>query len=751
MESAQPDKFQITLDNGGEVQNVNVDNAPDGWLGTKITYSRSLVYMGLVRSLTLPYKFTRTAASILRFLFYKYGIIARCSLIINKLIYSTWTYALLYKGTLDFSQWVDELTGVTLNAIEQNINVQVDAYADTQYAIPLDVDEAVPVLLTPIKLNETAQMIVNATPDFRSDAFFQVSIAGNTQLATLASVQNTGFLAQNPPVLDKTQNNYFEIARTKTTVRITSGFNLDGTVNMAGFQTSVNTGTFQFNIYKSDGTLVKTLATCVNPGTTTQFTFGFDFSVSLEFDDRLFFYIKRTAGAVDSFQGVNIQVGTMSLSYYTASPATMCKGLRLQYVFDYLINQMAGNLAPIQTQSFLFRDVLSNLVITCSNSILTTQLEAIYQAGDNLQIGARYVVIGGSIVYVTQSGISHTYAVGETFTALVNHPTFTTDPDQDGFVRQISNAPELILSWHDFFQSIYAIMGGQCGFGLDNGIACIEDLSYFFRPGVTVMDLGDINNFQLSPNTDVAFNTIRVGYNDQQYDAVNGYQEFNSTQEYAVQGLVTVNKELNLLSVIRGDSLGIESLRLIQANTLQNSAASKSDNDCFFIGLRSTVETSGYFQPKTIADGCPTYSGVQCDLYNYEYSPKQNLLRGGRYIASVLDGLSGYNLQETSALKNSAMVTIDATGRRVAEGENVQVSSLGKQIFKPYYCSMTAGLEYNTQSIIDNTPYGPLSFNWNNKTQRGFIWELPVDAGTDTPNTLKLLLTADTVMGDFVF
>lgn len=769
IDPVNPKKFKYTLDIRG-VDQVVLFNSPDGWLQTNIKYTRSKVYGGLLRSFTLPLKFVYFGAKLLRREFYTYGLLARVNLLIEKLNYKDWTYSQLYLGKIDFSQFLDDqVESVTVNSAPKDITIQIDAYDSVEYAIPFPNDNnTIDVKLNPLTLGETASLIVNTTPDFRANAFFQTSIASNQQLGINPSVQNSGFLAQAPPVLDDTQVNFFFLSRTDNNkVRISTP--VDSITNIAdpqGIQTSCSAGQWQFNIYKSDGTLVKTLYTTPVLSTTTQQNFGFDFSVTLNTNDRLFFYVKNMAGIGfgSGPPGVNIQRGAISLSYSTISPPTYCKALRASYVYNYLIDQMNGQENPVViTQSNLLNIELKNLAITCSNSILTSQLDTLYQAGDNLQIGGSYVVLGGQITYVTGAGITRSYNVNDTFTAIVGFPTFTTTLLADGFVRQISVNPQIILSFKDFFQSIYAVKGAQAALGLDNGVLCLEDLSYFFRQGIMTLDLGTeitANSFKLTPNLDVAFNTIKVGYQDQQYDAINGSQEVNSEQVYTTN-LTTPVKELNLISPIRADAYGIEAIRTTPgfgnvptgqvSSFYVNTAASKSDNDVFFLWLKDAPETGHtHYQPLTVSGGTMSFSGVDPSYYNWVLSPKQNLLRGGNYVASVLDKMKGYQIILKSALKNANMVTVDLTGRRVAEADPVNISDLGAQIFLPYYVTVNTGLEFNAQELLDGNPYGEIWFTYGNVKYKGFINEVSVDEGQNTSQDFKLILTPGNKTSDFI-
>lgn len=784
----QPKKFKYTLDIRG-VEEETLFNAPEGWLQTNIKYARSKIYGGVIRSLTLPMKFVFKGAFLLRREWYTSALMAKVNLFIYQLDPNTWKYYQLYFGRLDFSKCTDENTGFTVNATEKNINVQVDAFSDVEYQIPLTVSSAnrtawkaktgvypdVDILLTPIKLQETADIIFSTSPDFRMNAFFQLAVAGNTQLSVNNSVANTGFLADPIATHDFTNdNNYFFIARTDTNIRFNTARDpITGALLTGTILTSINgpsgggTGQYQFNIYNQTGTLLKTMAQSPGVIGTTEFQFQFDFSLKVNAGDKLYFYIINILDPTlepGPGHGVNMQGGTMTMTYYTSTPASHAQGLRASYVFDSLVQQMNGPENPkVTTQSFLLNGLLSQLAITCSNAILTSQLATIYQAGDNLQIGNTYQVYGdpstpGVVHYFNTAGAAVDFAgpigstAGQTFKAILDKPTFRNDPTTtDCYVQQISNNPVLIYSFNSFFKSIYGLMCGQAGVGLDAGTGnyCLEDLRFFHRLGLKALDLGkeiDIN-WKREPNLDVACNSIKVGYNDEQYDALNGSKEVCSFQEWTVP-MVTPAKQVDFTSPTGAAPYSIEQIRILpgfgnppagtSANFYLNSAASKSDAKNWFVWLNALPDEGQTYYTPELVTGADTIAGVDPTYYNWKLSPKQCLLRGSGYLSSIFDKMGGYQLVLTNAPKNSSLLTI-VGGVRIAESDPVQIADLGPQIFLPYKWSVPTGLAFNAQQLLQLNPFGEVAFTDERGNKwRTFMNAVSVDDGVNSPQTFEL-------------
>lgn len=722
-DNIDPHRFKYTLDIRGVLQEP-IDNAPDGWLDTTITYKRSSQYNGLLRSLTLPMRFTLKAAYLLRKEFYKYGILARVYLAIT-FWKKPYIYEPLYNAKLDFGKAKDSENHFEVDAIQNDFSIQVDAYDDVDFAIPLE-DDAVTVTLPGLKLKEQPQFIFLPSSDFRSDAFPAVQLINYQANSVTASVKNAGFVADSFPNWAG-NGNYFYLATVDTTV------NIKGHLEGAAF--SLNTPRhYTMGFYKSGVGLIKQVLEVNLPNSTPQsFSIDWDFAVDMLAGESLYFYWERVGSNISVDNGFAVTKGNMELSYQTISPDSTCKAYRVYDVYTKLLqlmNTTSPNVPnqPVPNQSILLQNTWHDLVITCSDSIRPDIVGTIFQAGDTLQAGAEYRVFGGSITYN-----STLHAVGSTFTYKLGHDTFTTIAD--GFVKQIRSKPSLILSFKNFYQSMRSLQGGNIGFGQDIGLACLETMSYFFRAGIGQLNLGTINQFELSPAIELMANAIKVGYKDQQFDKINGTQEVNSTQQY-ITDLLSPKKELDLVSPINGAPYFIEQVRI----TPLDSAASRSDNDLHFIYLKDTPEGDGSYKPLQM-DALLSYSGIDdVNYYNWYITPKRNLLRGGAYLASIFDKMDGYTIRMASGLKNTDLVTTDSSGVKVFESANIPISNLPAKIFQPYYVSVLAGLDqYNLLQV----PYGDIKFTYDDVEYKGFVDEIGQDVGKNSAQTFKLLLTPD--------
>jgi hypothetical protein len=154
-------------------------------------------------------------------------------------------------------------------------------------------------------------------------------------------------------------------------------------------------------------------------------------------------------------------------------------------------------------------------------------------------------------------------------------------------------------TFSDFFKAMYC-SPLRAALGLDNNQARMESFEYFFDPTTLIYDLGEINNLKTSIAEDLIYNSVKVGYQDQKYDDVNGRDEFNSTQQYQLP-ITRIVKEWDLVSPYRADCYGME---FVRANlTEKKTTDSDSDNDIFIIQVQEVKLLNDVFVDVTFGNG----------------------------------------------------------------------------------------------------------------------------------------------------
>ena len=154
-------------------------------------------------------------------------------------------------------------------------------------------------------------------------------------------------------------------------------------------------------------------------------------------------------------------------------------------------------------------------------------------------------------------------------------------------IRQYQSDAVIKTSISDFFK---ACQRWGLGLGIENETLIIEPHKYFFQNN-TCIELGEVKNMEISIAEDLISNSIKVGYQNQTYDSVNGKDEINVTQQYTTP-LTRVVREMDLICPYRADMYGIEltRLKLFQKDTTDN----KADNDTFIINVEKGTNYNYY-------------------------------------------------------------------------------------------------------------------------------------------------------------
>lgn len=154
-----------------------------------------------------------------------------------------------------------------------------------------------------------------------------------------------------------------------------------------------------------------------------------------------------------------------------------------------------------------------------------------------------------------------------------------------------------------------------------------------------------INNFSLSIDNKLLFSGIKIGYDKQDYDSVNGRDEFRFTNSYSTGNTLTDNVK-ELISPYRADAYGIEYLALKRD---EDTTDDKSDNDVFFIGALYGIygTPSAAFEAYLPWREGWTIEGVvsPSTMFNVMYSPR-SMLKSNISILCTCTYVIGFTASE---------------------------------------------------------------------------------------------------------
>lgn len=144
-----------------------------------------------------------------------------------------------------------------------------------------------------------------------------------------------------------------------------------------------------------------------------------------------------------------------------------------------------------------------------------------------------------------------------------------------------------------------------------------------------VKDLGtEINDYEFSVNDSLIYSSVKVGYDKEDYDSVNGRDEFRFTNEFST-GLNLRDNTLSLISPYRADAYGIEFL--VQKRG-EDTTDNDSDNDVFFVSCDQDGVNLKLYRAYTPS----LLSGLLSPetMFNFQYSPRFMLEANKKYIGS---------------------------------------------------------------------------------------------------------------------
>jgi hypothetical protein len=628
---------------------------PDGWKKIQIQNQRNGTYFAIDRSFTLPLDYVKDGAQILKHIYYNYGVEAKVFMsICEQRLYFDAThygfyYTLLYKGEIDLAQLKHDGTKVTVNIMEGGMVKFVKAYENTKYEIPVDVPDAVDILMDGVDLQASSNYTI------QTGSVGGLHVPGwlyiNSEGTSLNIQTETAYLRAGAI---NTSNSDEWIIKNIGGTAIT--FTLEGFIKV---RASAN-GVFIFGFETSDGVQVAAYSHLSFPGGVDT-TIPFNVTITLQPGERLF----SIASWSNTLFLLTYLDGDLKASFISRYKNTTIKALRPAYVFQQLINKITGG--TFTAQSDYLTNEISDVVVTCGDAI-----------------------------------------------------------------RGITGA-KIKTSLRDFFTSFNSHFG--LGMGMMGSTLRLEPKSFWVQY-TDFIDLGEVSKMKVYPASDLLINNIKVGTPNQEYDDVNGKEEFNTTHEYSAP-ITRVAKDLNLVSVYRADCYGIEFTRLnLDGKTTTDN---DSDNDVFMIQIEDSQQGDGTWKLDRFLNAGATGLLSPATVFNLYLTPARALRRNGSYIRSLFYKLEHKYLTFQTTDKNDQVV---AGG--ITENDDVQIVSLDPALFSANYLEFETKVPVDTLELLKANPLKAFAGTWAGFSFVGIPDKVSVQPGDNGAQTFKLLASPQT-------
>ena len=234
-----------------------------------------------------------------------------------------------------------------------------------------------------------------------------------------------------------------------------------------------------------------------------------------------------------------------------------------------------------------------------------------------------------------------------------------------------------------------------------------------------VKDLGtEINDYEFSVNDSLIYSSVKVGYDKQDYDSINGRDEFRFTNEFST-GLRLTDNTLSLISPYRADAYGIEFL--VQKRG-EDTTDNDSDNDVFFVECINNLSTGILDLNRPYSEG--QLSGLLSPdtMFNLNYSPRFMLEANKKYIGACTD------LLKFASSDGNSDVSIDG----VKETDDF---SIPERLFT------VSEVEVETSDIISpDDLLGLVSLNNRGRTVTGYIKQIKSYIGKAKSSSYTLIV-----------
>jgi len=501
---------------------VFLDNTPDGWQEASLKLGRNKNNFGLMRVYSLPLGFVNLGARIIRQLWELYGVEALVNLGIAKLDHSTLTYKRFYYGALNFSTIDDSNADIVdIQVTEAELSMMLKANENTTYEIPVDVPEAINVLVDGLILYSEVAILNRA--DMVPDGSGGENPNNITSTYVFIGTSTTDTETKYPSILWSDSTAYVGVEDINDIPADDYIFQADATVtiNISGSMTYFIAGSDGTDViaYMKLGSTIRTqiLGSTVGSGTPLTVTTPISGTIDLQLGEIFFIVVNNKGGGGGKVISFTVD-NKITIRYDYRKEPTVIKCLPPAYVVSELVKKITDGRYSFKS-TLLSTGAAKDFLLTCGDAIRG----------------------------------------------------FVANEDYEG--------PKLKTSFSDFFKSYntrFNIMSG-----IDTDYVIIEKKGTAFKQEV-VLDVGEASGLRRKTALDLMFNKIQIGWPEQDYNDINGRYEFNNTHTYSTP-IKRISKTLDLVSIYRADPYGIEFTRINLEN--KTTTDSSSDNNIFILNV----------------------------------------------------------------------------------------------------------------------------------------------------------------------
>lgn len=673
--------------------------APQNWEETQLDWERGFKYHGIVRKTSTTFEFHKDSASILRSVYYNGGVNGYAKFVIERFndTFAVQDYELLYDGEINFVSYRSTLYGVQCEIIEGGFLNKLESREDTNYDIDL----------------------------YTNPNQIWVKMDGINLQEICHFIARTGGLI----------------------IPGTGGFDI-----FYPFSITTTEGYVKSKYQEPDPSIpVKSLVTNKY---SSSVIYNIELSGVVDID------ISPSAGTpkflrikIQERDALGILVATTTIF---TSPAINTTGYNI-------INVPLFTTAYTLPSSYSLG--ISSTLVDSSGVGSTTSFWSIIDSGLDLQISAD-IRTRTTFIKCLRPKYVFSQLIDKISDGNTSVDSQLLDANEDKVITSfdsIRNLPssKLNTNFQDFYESMNNIFNTCLIYDKVNDLCLLESKATAYDNSTSVLNLGEISQLEIIPNTEGLFSKLEASYKSFSYDSVNGKDEFNTLNEF-LSPLTAVSTSLNLSKTYRADMYGIELTRLNLSD--KKVTDGDSDNDIAVIHINNTVAGqiplffpgAGEDYYEIHRDSSLTITNIYSPqtAFNIFFSPKRCLLRQGNYLRSLMYGndteLIKYQISSKNNYLGLKMVTNDGT-TTIDEGADILISTLDGIIFKPTIFEFKTKVNSSLDSIMNATPYQLCSFTFKNNTYYGFFLKSSLQPAFNEAQTFRLLCAPQTDLTNLIY
>lgn len=311
------------------------------------------------------------------------------------------------------------------------------------------------------------------------------------------------------------------------------------------------------------------------------------------------------------------------------------------------------------------------------------------------------------------------------------------------------NGATIQTSFRDFMQSMSAELFAGFKVYQDESIK-LERLNKFYNKFVNAGNIGEAKNCKYEVINEAYFSKITAGYDDNEYQNVDGKDEFNTEENWSVEGS-TIKNNIEVKSKYRADPRGIDQL-LIDFRA-QLTKDKSSDKQVFMVEIQDTLNGEGFYN----LVGVEQYKKVEGvsslgRTYNINLSPRAMLIRQSALLNVQFAINKQGKIKFQTSKKNAGLKITRFDNSVTSEKDPLTANKMNAPLYLPIKCTATFALnDIQYKNIIENAENtgGFITFSDRGKERYGFCVGSKENLTGDNIKEFTFYLTTDNDLTTF--